>query len=157
MHIDTADVARVFRFTVRHAHSVLGALGCRPIHRSGKGGVRFVWSGRDVLGALTCAALVRRGVSVPEAEAVGRVIVTLPSDEQLEAVLDSGRSWVMCIGDSPMPELLFIENVRRVARERAETLTAHGLSLTALDVAPLYAALRDTLTAQKQVPDVATE
>ncbi|MBP3957735.1 hypothetical protein J8F10_20990 [Gemmata sp. G18] len=144
MDVSTPTAARILRISRLHAHRMLLGLGCVP--RTLSDGRRR-WGVRHLLAVLTTSALIGRGVRGTEAEAVGRAIASIASDEMCEAAIADGRSWVMLVGHQAMPELLFRANVEKSAKAHAEQLSAAGLQITAIDIAPLYVDLRAAVTA----------
>lgn len=130
--IDTATASRLCDVSISYYLRCLQSLGIRA--RKGK---RSLWGRRHVLAVMLIPVMHRQKVSSESAVALARRIVS-GSDEQLEAALLEGRSWVVMAGANAMPELLPFGAIEHISRERADALAQLGLALTGVDLAELW-------------------
>lgn len=149
--VSTAIASRVLRVSKMHTHRLFARLGFRPTSlKGGKGAYSHRWGVRHLLGVMTTVALMKTGVPNDHAEGVGRTIGAESSDEQVEAAILDGRHYVLIVGRQPLPRLVSADAIRATEAEYADTVREYGLSISALDIRPLYDDLLAAVTAATQ-------
>jgi len=154
MRITTRRAARFCCISEAFFSRVAKLLGWTPIgrQRSRKEGAvgrpMGIWSGSQVISIMMEPMFGKFGVATKDSfdwcQRFGR-----KSDEQLEAELASGRTWVVLAQSGGRTEifehLLAKESVERLFTERAKLIDSKTLQLVVLDVSPLWAGISEDL------------
>jgi hypothetical protein len=143
MWIDSSDAARMCRLSVSYYHRMVKSLGAKPDRYSGPGGGRHRWGVRHVLALMLLGKLVTK-FSCDEALAteLAKNIAGIHSDEQAEATIAGGRSYVVISGANVVPMLHTFAEVQELDRDVGARLLALGIQMKVLDVRELLNDIR---------------
>jgi hypothetical protein len=142
MLIESTAAAKLLGVSRSYAIRLFKALGIRP-DRQGKRGdsdaAASLWGARHVLAIMLLPVLEKLGVGADSAIQVAqRVGLGFTSDEQAEAVLSSGRCYLMIAARVAAPELFYLENLKDAERELSAGLARMGATVQKVNIGVLW-------------------
>lgn len=152
MRINAHIGSKVLGCTRARWHSLLASSGMLPTSvEPAKGGARYCWDLSQLFSVYVMQYLFRiHRINAGAVEGLVRTIAAL-GDEQLDAAIRGGRSWLMAVGKVVAPELFFRENVEGAAADLKDGLDRIGATVVAIDVGPLWTELQNRVRAAREV------
>lgn len=149
MRIKAKVIAKVIRragggrgVSVAYAHETMSRHGMEGRDIRHPGGRYYDWQECQLFGVFLSQFLWRKYRTDPQCMAalLGNLIAL--GDEQLDAVISGGRSWIMSVGNQCAPDLFHESNVTEASEALKAGLAQIGAQVVGIDVAHMWEDLK---------------